>query len=120
MLQEFIARNKIRTVIHNYKDMKILFMESKTSPRKMQRKNWVRGLLSPYENLMELGERAISINADVPYPDPVPEMEFKTWMAIPLPVTGLERTEELYRLCFEAEAMLIHFLTVSASSQRIC
>jgi hypothetical protein len=59
---------------------------------------------------MELGERAISINADVPYPYPVPEMEFKTWMAIPLPVTGLERTEELYRLCFEAEAMLIHFL----------
>jgi hypothetical protein len=26
-LQEFIDRNRIRTVIHNHKDMKILFME---------------------------------------------------------------------------------------------
>jgi hypothetical protein len=114
-LAEFIKINDIWTAVYKDGGRKRFYMKAGRGEggRIMQQTNWTRGKVSAHDRLMELGEMVISVNLDVPYPDPVPEMDFATWMAIPFPVAGRERTEELYKECFSAEAALVNFCCAS-------
>ena len=110
-LPEYIETNNIRTSVNVLNGGLVLTTRRGNCDRRrpnpaMIRVNWTRGLISPHDNLMELGEMALSVQE-------VPDMYYREWAANPAPIAGMPRTEELYHKCFAAEAMLINFLCSS-------